>query len=105
MASPADVPADQTLELENIFGCVCDLNGVLRGKRMPAEQIDKVLAGSVRMPLSICGLDICGEDIEGSMLVFETGDADGVCVPTGRGIMPLNWTSRPTALVPLWMNE
>ena len=105
MSSPVVVPADQTLELENIFGCVCDLNGVLRGKRMPSEQIDKVLAGSVRMPLSICGLDIWGEDIERSVLVFETGDADGVCVPTGRGLVPMNWTSRPTALVPLWMNE
>ncbi|MGR3497710.1 MAG: glutamine synthetase family protein [Limimaricola soesokkakensis] len=100
---PISAPAPQ--ELENIFGCVCDLNGVLRGKRMPADQLDKVMAGTVRMPLSICGLDIWGEDIEGGAMVFETGDADGVCVPTGRGAMPMSWTRKPTALIPLWMNE
>ena len=33
----ADTP--QEMELENIFGCVCDLNGVLRGKRMPVEVV------------------------------------------------------------------
>jgi len=38
-------------------------------------------------------------------MVFETGDADGVCVPTGRGAMPMSWTRKPTALIPLWMNE
>ncbi|KKK69842.1 hypothetical protein LCGC14_2929990, partial [marine sediment metagenome] len=94
-----------TQDMENIFGCVCDLNGVLRGKRIPTEQLDKVLEGTVRMPLSICGLDIWGEDIEGSVMVFETGDADGVCVPTGRGVVPISWTRKPTALIPLWMNE
>lgn len=101
-------PQDGTLEsaaLENLFGCICDLNGVLRGKRVPADQLDKMLSGAVRMPLSMCGLDIWGEDIEGGALVFETGDADGICVPTGRGVVPMTWTRKPTALVPLWMTE
>ncbi|KAF0675112.1 glutamine synthetase family protein [Profundibacterium mesophilum] len=97
--------SDPEAEFENIFGCVCDLNGVLRGKRIPIEQMDKVMAGTVRMPLSICGLDIWGEDIEGSVMVFETGDADGICLPTGRGMLPVTWTRKPTALIPLWMQQ
>ncbi|EAR49720.1 glutamine synthetase [Oceanicola granulosus HTCC2516] len=105
MIGDRPLTAEDAAGLENLFGCVCDLNGVLRGKRIPAEQIDNVLAGAVRMPLSICGLDIWGEDIEGSVMVFETGDADGICVPTGRGVLPMTWTSKPTALVPLWMME
>ncbi len=105
MTSDHPIEATDEIKLENIFGCVCDLNGVLRGKRMPADQLEKVLSGSVRMPLSICGLDIWGEDIEGGAMVFETGDADGICMPTGRGAMPMSWTRKPTALIPLWMNE
>ncbi|MEZ5883860.1 MAG: glutamine synthetase family protein [Paracoccaceae bacterium] len=90
-------------DIENVFACICDLNGTLRGKRVDVEQADKILDGSIRMPLSLAGLDIWGEDIEVSALVFETGDADGICRHTGRGIVPINWTSRPTALIPLWL--
>ncbi|WP_227497701.1 hypothetical protein [Marinobacter sp. BSs20148] len=49
------------------------------------------------MPLSIVGMDIWGEDVENSELVFETGDSDGLCDFTGRPLMPVTWTSRPTA--------
>lgn len=92
-------------DIENVFACICDLNGTLRGKRVDVEQADKILDGNIRMPLSLAGLDIWGEDIEVSALVFETGDADGICRHTGRGILPINWTSRPTALIPLWLFE
>lgn len=106
-ASPASAPRPTQPEhnFEHLFACICDLNGVLRGKRLAADQLDKILSGAVRMPLSMCGLDIWGEDIEGGAMVFETGDADGVCVPTGRGVVPMDWTTKPTALVPLWMTE
>ena len=92
-------------EIETIFTCVCDLNGTLRGKRVPINQAAKVVAGGIRMPLSIVGVDIWGEDIENSALVFETGDADGLCDFTGRPLMPITWTDRPTALAMLWMRS
>lgn len=88
---------------ESVFAAVCDLNGTLRGKRLPISQLDKVLAGGVRMPLSIACVDVWGEDIEGSPLVFETGDADGVCMATGRGPLPVTWTRKPSVMVPLWL--
>ena len=73
----------ENAEIETIFACICDLNGVMRGKRIPADQLDKIINGSLRMPLSLLGMDIWGEDIEGNELVFDTGDADGVCDFTG----------------------
>ena len=96
---------NQHSEIETIFACVCDLNGTLRGKRVPVDQVSKILKGEVRMPLSLLNLDIWGEDIENSELVFETGDSDGLCDFTGRPLMPINWTSRPSALAMLWMRE
>lgn len=92
-------------EIASIQAAVCDLNGILRGKRIPAHQAKKVLDGSIRMPLSIVGVDVWGEDIVGNEQVFANGDTDGYCVPTGRGIIPVNWTSQPSALIPLWMFE
>ena len=92
-------------DIETVYAAVCDLNGTLRGKRLPAAQAGKVLDGGLRMPLSIAQVDIWGEDIENSELVFETGDADGVCEFTGRGILPMLWAERSTALIPVWLAE
>ncbi|MFB2550035.1 glutamine synthetase family protein [Ensifer soli] len=89
--------------IESIQAVVCDLNGILRGKRVPVEQASKVLGGGIRMPLSIVGVDVWGEDIVGSDHVFASGDMDGICGVTGRGPLPVSWTSRPSALVPLWL--
>lgn len=81
----------------------CDLNGQMRGKRIPAEDAAKLDSGSVRMPLSVLNVDVRGADIDGSPLVFETGDADGILLPTGRGPVPMPWLKTPSALVPMWM--
>jgi glutamine synthetase len=53
--------------------------------------------------MSVLNLDIWGEDIEDSPLVFESGDADGILKPTERGFMPMPWLDAPTALLPIWM--
>ena len=85
------------------FQCgAADLNGQLRGKRLPTTMADKVAASGIRFPLSVFNLDIWGEDIENSPLVFETGDADGKILPTERGALPLPWLAEPTTLIPLW---
>ena len=100
MAWLADRPA-----IETIFACICDLNGVMRGKRVPVDQLDKITSGALRMPLSLLGMDIWGEDIEGNELVWDTGDADGLCDFTGRPLSPVDWTSRPAAFALLWMRQ
>ena len=56
-----------------------------------------------RFPFSVLNLDIWGEDIEDSPLVFRSGDPDGVLKPTERGFLPVPWLTSPTALLPIWM--
>ncbi|MCA0921750.1 glutamine synthetase family protein [Pseudooceanicola nanhaiensis] len=80
-----------------------DLNGQMRGKRVPHGQYDKLKDGTVRMPLSVLNVDVWGADIEDSPLVFESGDADGVLYPTDHGPVPMPWLNSPSALVPMWM--
>ncbi|MBX2824584.1 MAG: glutamine synthetase family protein [Gammaproteobacteria bacterium] len=83
---------------------VVDQNGNWRGKRVPVEQLEKVLDGQMRLPVSICNLDIWGADIAGSPLVFASGDGDGQCRWTGRGPLPMPWTKHPSALIPLTLH-
>ncbi|RVH89813.1 glutamine synthetase, partial [Sinorhizobium meliloti] len=56
---------EQNGPIESIQAVICDLNGIMRGKRVPVEQARKVLGGGIRMPLSIVGVDVWGEDIIG----------------------------------------
>ena len=80
-----------------------DLNGQMRGKRLPRSAFDKLDQGNPRLPLSVLNVDIWGADIKDSPLVFETGDADGVMMPTERGPVPMPWLETPSALVPMEM--
>jgi len=74
----------------SLYATICDLNGVLRGKRIPSENTNKVLNGDIRMPLSAASVDIWGADIVLNGGVFESGDLDGICKPTGRGPIVTN---------------
>ncbi|MGK6311468.1 glutamine synthetase family protein [Neorhizobium sp. DT-125] len=92
-------------EIKSLRAAVCDLNGIMRGKRIPRDQAKKALQGGLRMPLSVPGLDIWGKDIADNPMVFETGDADGRCDWTGRALMPVRWTAEPTAMLPVWLAD
>lgn len=90
-------------EVRTIRVAAADLNGQARGKRIPVRFADRVVREGTRFPMSSLNLDIWGEDIEDSPLVFESGDADGILLPTERGFLPMPWLEAPTALLPLWM--
>jgi glutamine synthetase len=90
-------------QVRTIRVAASDLNGQARGKRVPARFADKTIQGGTRFPLSVLNLDIWGEDIDNSPLVFEAGDADGVLFATERGFVPMPWLEAPSALLPLWM--
>ncbi|MEM8824383.1 MAG: glutamine synthetase family protein [Pseudomonadota bacterium] len=89
--------------IHSVRAAACDLNGQARGKRIPRRFAHKLEQEGTRFPLSVLNLDIWGEDIEGSPLLFDSGDADGLLKPTGRGFLPMPWLDTPTALLPLWM--
>lgn len=76
-----------------------DLNGQLRGKRLPSTQTSKLNGTGLRMPLSVLNVDIWGHDIVDNPLVFETGDVDGIIRPTTRGAVPMPWLKSASNLV------
>ena len=92
-------------EVRNVRCGAADLNGQARGKRLPRRFAAKLETEGTRFPFSILSLDIWGEDVEDSPLVFEDGDPDGVLLPTERGYVPMPWLPSPSALLPVWMHH
>ncbi|MCB2111264.1 MAG: glutamine synthetase [Defluviimonas sp.] len=90
-------------EVRTIRVAAADLNGQPRGKRVPTRFAEAVVTNGTRYPMSVLNLDIWGEDIEDSPLVFDSGDVDGILRPTERGFLPMPWLDAPTALLPIWM--
>lgn len=76
-----------------------DLNGIPRGKRLPADHLLKAFSGGVRMPLSSLCLDVWGTDVP--EMAMASGDADGVCLPTERGLLPVPWRQPTGAYLPM----
>ncbi len=69
-----------------------DLQGNVRGKRIPADQIAKALQGNVRLPLSTQLLDIWGDDIDHiTERGLSQGDPDGLCVPALNTLHEVPW--------------
>ncbi len=91
--------------IKNLRAGVCDFNGIMRGKLIPMAQAEKALTGGLRIPLSTPSVDIWGNDIAGSSLVYETGDGDGILHWTGRNILAMEWLQQPTGLIPLWLAD
>ncbi len=94
---------DDYPNVRNVRCGAADLNGQARGKRVPRRFAGKLEQEGTRFPLSVLNLDIWGEDIDDSPLVYETGDPDGVLMPTERGYVPMPWLDTPSVLLPLWM--
>lgn len=85
--------------IKSIRTIISDLNGIPRGKRLPISHLDKILESGSRMPLSVLNLDLIGNDIEKSPLVFESGDGDGNLYATERGPIKVTWLKKPTLYV------
>ncbi len=92
-------------DIHTVWTAVPDLNGQARGKRLPASSAGKLYDATAKMPLSALSLDIHGDDIEDSPLVFESGDQDGFLRPTARGPIPMPWLEPGSLLLPMRMER
>lgn len=92
-------------ELKFVDAFLVDLNGVARGKRLPAKGAMKLFEGGLRLPRSLIGVDVWGTDVFDNGLVVDTGDSDGVCIPLDPGLVPTPWAKERTAQALLMMAE
>ncbi|QEN89696.1 glutamine synthetase [Labrys sp. KNU-23] len=82
-----------------------DINGIARGKIIRREELLPLFRGGRHLPGSILGLDVTGEDVEETGLVWSDGDADRRAWPIAGSLVPLPWTSPPRGEVRLSLFE
>jgi glutamine synthetase len=78
---------------------LCDINGVLRGKWFPADHVEKLEEGGVRLPLSTYAPNIFGEEVEESGYGIAVGDPDCQVFPIPGSLSPVTWESSNVAQV------
>ncbi|KAF1687463.1 glutamine synthetase [Pseudoxanthomonas broegbernensis] len=82
-----------------------DCNGVLRGKRVAAEALEKVYADGVCLPMSLVAADITGNTVEETGLGYDIGDEDRTCRPIPGTLRPVPWSPRPALQLLLQMED
>ncbi len=105
------LPDEDAAELQQIAGCemidllLPDMNGLLRGKRITRDALEKVYANGVCLPMSLIATDITGNTVEETGLGYAIGDEDRICRPVPGTLRPIPWQSRPMAQLLLSMED
>ena len=92
-------------DTEAVEAFVTDPTGVARGKLMRVHVLERIFREGRPLPCSIMSLDITGEDVEETGLVWEAGDADKIAWPIPGRLKPAPWRDRPTAELLLSLHE
>lgn len=83
-------------EFEAIQIFFIDPSGVARGKTIRGSELESLCRDGRQVAGSILGLDITGEDVEATGLVFEVGDADRRSWPVEGTLLPTPWAGEAT---------
>ena len=70
-----------------------DANGIGRGKIIRRHELLPFYKGGRHLPISILGLDICGEDVHETGLIWDQGDGDLRAWPIPGSLVALHGTS------------
>ncbi|MCT8971536.1 glutamine synthetase family protein [Microbaculum marinisediminis] len=79
-------------EIEAIDIVLHDSNGIGRGKIIRRHELAGLFGHGRHVPISILGLDICGEDVHETGLIWDQGDGDLRAWPVPGTLKPLHNT-------------
>ena len=82
-------------EIEAFDIILHDANGIGRGKIIRRHELLSFYNGGRHLPISILGLDICGEDVHETGLIWDQGDGDLRAWPIPGTLKPLHNTQPP----------
>ncbi len=109
--TPTALPAADAAVLEQLADCeqidllLADMNGLLRGKRITRDALEKVYQNGVCLPMSLVATDITGNTVEETGLGYDIGDEDRICRPVPGSLRPIPWQHRPMAQLLLQMED
>ncbi|MBD0414342.1 glutamine synthetase family protein [Oryzicola mucosus] len=106
MTSPSGSTVDEAKafldahpEIEAIDIVLTDVNGIGRGKIIRRHELLGFYEGGRHLPISILGLDITGEDVHETGLIWDSGDGDLRAWPIPGTLKPLFGTLPPRGQV------
>mgnify|MGYP001764601991 CR=1 FL=1 len=82
-------------EIEAFDIVLHDANGIGRGKIIRRHELLSFYKNGRHLPISILGLDICGEDVHETGLIWDQGDGDLRAWPIPGSLKPLHNTTPP----------
>jgi glutamine synthetase len=96
-STPAEAQAflDAHPEIEAFDIILHDANGIGRGKIIRRHELLSFFNNGRHLPISILGLDICGEDVHETGLIWDQGDGDLRAWPIPGTLKPLHNTTPP----------
>src|SRR5690606_34000086 len=110
MTSPSGSTVDEaeafraaTPEIEAFDIVLTDANGIGRGKIVRRHELRGIYEDGRHLPISILGLDIVGEDVHETGLIWDSGDGDLRAWPVPGTLVPLHGTNPPRGQVLLSM--
>lgn len=92
-------------EIEAFDIVLTDANGIGRGKIVRRHELMGIFTNGRHMPISILGLDITGEDVHDTGLIWDTGDGDLRAWPIPGTLVPLHGTNPPRGQVLMSMHH
>ena len=84
---------------------VVDLNGIVRGKRYPRSDIEKLCRVGMQFPLSSFYLDVTGECLDPLGLGVSDGDPDGTAWVVADSFVPVPWNGGTGAQVLMALHD
>lgn len=90
-------------EIEAFDIVLIDANGVGRGKIIRRHELMPLFESGRHMPISVLGLDITGEDVHETGLIWDSGDGDLRAWPIPGTLVPLHGTQPARGQVMLSM--
>jgi len=92
-------------EIEAIDLILTDSNGIAQGKIIRRHELAAIYTSGRGFPISILGLDIVGEDVHETGLIWDQGDGDLKAWPLPGTLVPLHNTTPPRAEVLMGLYE
>jgi glutamine synthetase len=84
---------DSHPEIEAFDIVLTDANGIGRGKIIRRHELSSLYKNGRHLPISILGLDITGEDVHETGLIWDSGDGDLRAWPVPGTLKPLHGTA------------
>ncbi|WP_325892188.1 glutamine synthetase family protein [Grimontia sp. NTOU-MAR1] len=92
-------------DIEFVDLLLLDMNGIVRGKRVEKDKLQKAYEQGIALPISIYGMNIKGTPVEETGLGLEIGESDAICYPVAGSLTRQPWQKRPIAQLMLEMYE